>query len=87
MNGWVENEDLIRHKNEDPPSKSRITESLETGISALVCKKKHDLPIISEIDKDLRFLHTPPPPPPLMQKTKPPLKTTWKLLKTAHNDC
>ena len=29
-----------------------------------MCKKQQDLPIISEIDQDLRFLHTAPPPPP-----------------------
>ena len=27
-----------------------------------MCKKQQDLPIISEIDQDLRFLHTPPLP-------------------------
>ena len=55
-----------------------------------MCKKQQNLPIIKEIDQDLRFLHNPHPPPPpssLMQKTKTPLKTTWKLLKTAYNDC
>ena len=33
-----------------------------------MCKKQQDLPIISEIDQDLRFLHTggPPPPPSLL---------------------
>ena len=29
-----------------------------------MCKKQQDLPIISEIDQDLRFLHTTPAPPP-----------------------
>ena len=50
-----------------------------------MCKKQQNLPIIKEIDQDLRFLHNPPSS--LMQKTKTPLKTTWKLLKTAYNDC
>ena len=38
-----------------------------------MCKKQQDLPIISEIDQDLRFLHTPPPHS-LMRKTKTPHK-------------
>ena len=43
-------------------------------------KKQQDLPIISEIDKDLRFLHTLPPPPlPNAENEDPPqhdLETT-----------
>ena len=27
-----------------------------------MCKKQQNLPIIKEIDQDLRFLHNPPPP-------------------------